>query len=105
MTGPPPPGLIGRSLRRQEDPRLLRGKGRYVADVVRPGLLHLVVVRSPHAHARIAGIDVGAARRAPGVVAVLTAADLEGIGPLPVLAHPPGQRQSDFPVLPSDRAV
>src|SRR6267143_2974822 len=105
VTRRPQEGLIGRSLPRQEDPRLLRGKGQYVGDVVLPGLLHLAVVRSPHAHARIAGIDVRAARAAPGVVAVLTAADLEGIGALPVLAHPPGQRQSDFPVLPADRAV
>ena len=105
-TNPSPhSGLIGRSLRRQEDPRLLRGKGRYVGDVVLPGLLHLAVARSPHAHARITGIDVRAARAAPGVVAVLTAADLEGIGALPVLAHPPGQRQTEFPVLPADRAV
>jgi len=105
VTRRPPEGLIGRSLRRQEDPRLVRGKGQYVGDVVLPGLLHLAVVRSPHAHARIAGIDVRAARAAPGVVAMLTAADLDGIGALPVLAHPPGQRQSDFPVLPADRAV
>jgi len=96
---------MGRSLPRQEDPRLLRGKGRYVGDVVLPGLLHLAVVRSPHAHARIGGIDVRAALVSPGVVAVLTASDLEGIGVLPVLAHPPGQRQNDFPVLPVDRAV
>ena len=98
-------GLIGRSLRRQEDPRLLRGKGQYIADVAPPGLLHLAVVRSPHAHARILGIDTRAAAGVPGVVTVLTAADLDGIGALPVLAHPPGQRQSDFPVLPADRAL
>ena len=59
MTDRAPEGLIGRSLLRQEDPRLLRGKGQYVADVAPPGLLHLAVVRSPHAHARILGIDAG----------------------------------------------
>ena len=65
----------------------------------------MAVVRSPHAHARILGIDTRAAAGVPGVVTVLTAADLDGIGALPVLAHPPGQRQSDFPVLPADRAL
>jgi len=49
--------LIGRPLRRQEDPRLLRGKGSYVADLARPGLLHMAVLRSPHAHARIGARD------------------------------------------------
>jgi hypothetical protein len=105
VRGRAPEGPIGRSLRRQEDPRLLRGKGQYVADLAPPGLLHLAVVRSPHAHARILGIDVRAAAVVPGAVAVLTASDLDGIGALPVLAHPPGQRQSEFPVLPADRAL
>ena len=67
-------------------------------------MLHLAVLRSPHAHALIAGVDSARARRVPGVVAVFTAADIRDIGPLPVLAHPPGQRQTGFPVLPADRA-
>ena len=105
MTRPAVPGLIGRPLRRQEDPRLLRGKGVYVGDLAPAGLLHLAVVRSPHAHARIVALDTSGARALTGVAAVLTAADLQGIGALPVLAHPPGQRQSEFAVLPPDRVV
>jgi len=73
---------VGRSLRRREDERLLRGKGRYVADVSLPGQLHAVFVRSPFAHAAIGGIDTSAALTLPGVVAVLTAADVPP-GPLP----------------------
>jgi len=97
--------MLGRPLRRQEDPRLLRGEGRYVGDLALPGLLHLAVLRSSHAHARIARTDFAAARRTAGVVAVIGASDLDGVGRLPVLAHPPGQRQTDFPVLAADRVV
>jgi carbon-monoxide dehydrogenase large subunit len=95
--------LIGQRLLRQEDPRLLTGKGAYVTDLALPGTLHMALLRSPHAHALIAHVDVDRARRVPGVVAVFTADDIREVGPLPVLAHPPGQRQTDFPVLPADR--
>ena len=71
-------GWIGKPLRRKEDGRFLRGQARYVDDLHLPGMLHLVVVRSPHAHARIREIRVEAARAVPGVVRVLTARDLEG---------------------------
>jgi carbon-monoxide dehydrogenase large subunit len=67
---------IGQSVKRFEDVRLLKGGGRYQGDVNLPGQAHMVVVRSPHAHARIRGIDAKAALAAPGVVAVLTGADL-----------------------------
>ena len=73
---------IGRSLRRREDERLLRGQGEYVADVNLPGQAHVVFVRSPFAHAAIGGLDASAALALPGVVAVLTAADVPP-GPLP----------------------
>ncbi len=75
---------IGASMRRWEDPRLLRGLGRFVDDMRVPGQTHMAVLRSPFAHARILGIDAQAARLAPGVLAVLTGADLaaDGIGPL-----------------------
>jgi carbon-monoxide dehydrogenase large subunit len=96
--------VIGRALRRQEDPRLLRGGGTYVTDVAPAGVLHLAILRSPHAHARIVATEFGAARRLSGVVAVLDAKDAGALR-LPVLAHPPGQRQTDFPVLPADRVV
>ena len=73
---------IGRSLRRREDDRLLRGCGRYLADLQRPGQVHAVFVRSPFAHAAIRGVDVEEARRAPDVVAVLTREDVPA-EPLP----------------------
>ncbi|WP_135466718.1 xanthine dehydrogenase family protein molybdopterin-binding subunit [Crenalkalicoccus roseus] len=80
-----PEGFVGRGLRRVEDARFLTGRGRYVADLQEPGQLHGVVLRSPHAHARIAALDAEAARAMPGVRAVLTGEDLaaEGLGPLP----------------------
>ena len=68
--------LIGARVRRVEDPRVLLGRTRYVDDVQLPGALALAFLRSPHAHARIGSIDLEAARRAPGVQAVLTATDL-----------------------------
>ena len=75
---------VGRPLRRREDRPLLTGRGRFVDDLAVPGLAHLALLRSPHAHARVARLDVRRARTAAGVVAVLTGADLDGIGPLPV---------------------
>jgi len=76
---------LAQPVRRVEDPRLLKGLGRYTDDVTPPGTLHGVVLRSPHAHARITAIDVKAAKSVPGVVGVITHADLaeEGIGTLP----------------------
>ena len=73
---------IGQSVSRFEDPRLLRGEGRYVNDLARPGMAHIAYVRSPHARARINGIDAADARAAPGVLGVFTIEDLErdGIG-------------------------
>jgi carbon-monoxide dehydrogenase large subunit len=73
--------LLGARVRRVEDPRVLLGRTRYVDDVQLPGALALAFLRSPHAHARIGSIDLEAARRAPGVQAVLTAADLESFLP------------------------
>src|SRR5580765_2670815 len=69
--------MVGARIHRREDPRLITGGGRYVEDLVLPGLLSMAVVRSPHAHARITGIDTAVARAIPGVVAVLTAADFK----------------------------
>src|SRR5213594_4908982 len=66
---------VGSSARRGDDPRLLTGRGRYVDDVTLPRMVHVAFVRSPHAHARVVGIDAGDARRAPGVACVLTGGD------------------------------
>ena len=80
---------IGHSLRRREDVRFLTGAGRYVADLPCPGALHLHLLRSPHAHAAVTGIDSAAAARQPGVVRILTAADLHDLGPIPCSARVP----------------
>jgi carbon-monoxide dehydrogenase large subunit len=73
---------IGQPVQRFEDPRLLRGEGRFINDMNVDGQAHIVFVRSPHAHARIRSVDAGAARAAPGVVGVFTVEDLErdGVG-------------------------
>ncbi|ACY14545.1 aerobic carbon-monoxide dehydrogenase large subunit [Haliangium ochraceum] len=68
---------IGHPLKRKEDGRFLRGRGNYVDDVQLPRMLHMVILRSPMAHARIVDIDTSAALELPGVVAVLTGKDLE----------------------------
>lgn len=70
---------LGQSLKRAEDPRLITGQGSFVDDINLPGMLHVAVLRSPHAHARVKSIDTAAASSAPGVVAVLTAEDIEGV--------------------------
>src|ERR1700730_4160889 len=67
----------GTSIKRSEDPRILTGTGRYVDDIKLPGMLHAAFVRSPLAHAHVLSGDASAARSLPGVVAVLTGADLE----------------------------
>ena len=67
---------IGRDRRRKEDARLITGRTRWTDNITLPGMLHLAMVRSPFAHARIASVDTSAAREAEGVVAVVTAADL-----------------------------
>src|SRR6266566_3675288 len=101
---------LGQAVPRFEDPRLLRGGGRYVDDMVLPRMAFGHVLRSPHAHARIRSIDVTAAKAAPGVLAVLTGADWEESGwrDLPAAG---GNRRRDgspayrprFPALVKDR--
>ena len=75
---------IGAAPRRREDVRFLTGRGRYLDDLAFDGLVHAVLLRSPHAHARLARVDAAAARALPGVLAVLTAqeADADGLQPL-----------------------
>ena len=76
-------GVIGQSIRRKEDQRFLTGAGQYTDDVNPPGHVHAYFLRSPHAHAIIRRIDTAKAKAAPGVVAVYTGADLEGVNGLP----------------------
>ena len=80
---------IGQPVARVEDHRLLRGRGRFTDDINLPDQLHGCVVRSPHPHARIAGIDIVQALAAPGVAAIFTGVDVEadGLGTLPSLAR------------------
>src|SRR5438034_10100039 len=80
------PPVFGASVRRVEDPRLIRGAGRYVDDVQPAGCLHAVFLRSHLAHATIAGLNLDAARNTPGVVAVWSAADFEDLEPLEIEA-------------------
>src|SRR6201999_3583964 len=78
----------GRMLRK-EDPRFIRGRGNYVDDVQLPGMLHLAILRSPYAHARVVGIDTSAAQAHPKVKAVVTGADLaeKGLAWMPTLSN------------------
>jgi CO/xanthine dehydrogenase Mo-binding subunit len=94
-TAPGERGLrwIGKSLNRVEDPRFLRGEGRYVDDIVLPGMLHAAIKRSPLAHARITRLDTSKAEALPGVVRVLTGADvLEHAEALPSFSMNPNIR-------------
>src|SRR5262245_24121347 len=96
--------FVGDRLRRKEDPRLLEGRGRYVGDIVLPGMLHAVILRSPHAHARIGAIDVEQARAVTGLHAIFTFADLGAAArPLPVIPPHPALRAKNFHPLASDR--
>src|SRR5678816_1071069 len=90
---------IGERVRREEDRRLLTGRGRYVDDVEAPGAARGYVVRSPHAHARVVSVDATRARAAPGVLAVLTGAELRrrGLGTLRPLI--PRRKKSGAPAF------
>jgi carbon-monoxide dehydrogenase large subunit len=82
--------LIGQRVLRNEDARLLTGVAQFVDDVEIPGLLHAAFLRSDHAHARLVGLDVSAARQRPGVIAVFTAEDMGADwAPGPPLVSPP----------------
>jgi carbon-monoxide dehydrogenase large subunit len=80
--------LIGASVRRKEDPRLLTGRGKYAADFRLPGMLHAAILRSTHAHARLGSIEASRALALPGVVAVITARDLGSVERIPVRLGP-----------------
>ena len=112
-------GGIGQPVLRKEDLRLLTGQGRYTDDVNLPRQAYAVIVRSPHAHARIRGVDAAKARKIPGVLAVLTGADMatDKIAPIPCYATIPGlvdvplnntdgspKKTSPLPLLATDKA-
>ena len=82
--------IFGSGIRRREDPRLITGGSVYTDDVTLPGMVHAAILRSPHAHARITGVDTTAAAAAPGVIAVYTGADVDGVlAPIPCAWIPP----------------
>src|SRR5256886_15783464 len=97
-------GPIGRSLKRLEDGRLLRGEGRFVDDVAPVNCLHVALLRSPVASGRLAGVDLASASEAPGVVAAFAAGDLAGsCGALAVHLTTPGAVSPERPILAADR--
>ena len=82
--------IFGSGIRRREDPRLITGGATFTDDVQLPGMAHAAILRSPHAHAKINSIDTAAASEAPGVVAVYTGADTDGVlNPIPCAWLPP----------------
>ncbi len=95
--------LVGKRVRRREDPRLITGTASYVDDIKMPGMTHAIVVRSPHAAARIRGIDAKAALARPGVLAVFTGADVKNLGAVPTAASLPGLRVPHHHLLAQDR--
>jgi carbon-monoxide dehydrogenase large subunit len=95
--------LVGKRIRRKEDPRLITGTATYVDDIKMPGMHYACILRSPHAAARIRSVDVKPAMGRPGVAAVYTGADLSGVGPVPCGASLPGLRVPAHSVLATDR--
>ena len=84
------PTLFGSAIKRREDPRLITGAATYVDDVKLPGLIYAAILRSPYAHARITAVNVSEARKAPGVIAVYTGADIKDrVAPVPCAWNPP----------------
>src|SRR5579871_1235784 len=98
-----PDTLVGKKIRRREDPRLITGTATYVDDIKMPGMHHACIVRSPPAAARIKGINVKPALGRPGVVAVFTGADVKDAGSVPCVANLPGLRVPPHPMLAQDR--
>ena len=94
---------VGQPVRRYEDVRLLTGRGHYQDDNVLPRQAWCVFVRSPHAHANITGIDTGAAKAAPGVVAVYTSADYVADGIAMPKANMPRKKRDGSPMFAPQR--
>jgi carbon-monoxide dehydrogenase large subunit len=99
---PPKVCGMGHRMKRKEDPRFIQGKGNYVDDVKLPGMLHMAIVRSPYAHAKILKIDSSEALKIPGVVAVITGQDLKAAGNLHYM---PTLMSDTQPVLPIDKVL
>ena len=92
--------LVGTKVKRREDPRLVQGLSHYVDDLRMADVMHAAILRSPHAHARISGINTDAAQALPGVVTVVTGADIgDSVGSVPCAAANPTLRTPPHPVL------
>ena len=96
---------FGQDIRRVEDDRLITGKGKYVGNIAVDGMVHLVLLRSPYAHAEIVALDVASARAAPGVIAVFTAADLQEAGLQPLRSAPMFKRADGSPLAEPPRRL
>src|SRR5258705_13941853 len=96
--------VVGRSLPRLEDEPLLLGRGRFTDDIGFPDQLHMRMVRSQHAHGRIAAIDIAAARSLSGVVAVWTAADIRDLPPID-FRDPAAEALKPYPQPPLPQAI
>ena len=95
--------LVGKRIRRREDPRLITGTATYVEDIKMPGMHYAAIVRSPHAAAKIKSIDISKAAAHPGVAAVFIGKDTEKVGPVPCGASLPGLRVPHHHILAIDR--
>ncbi|MGZ8845501.1 MAG: xanthine dehydrogenase family protein molybdopterin-binding subunit [Pyrinomonadaceae bacterium] len=97
---------VGKSIKRTEDPRLIKGLAHYVDDIGLPGTLHVAFVRSIYAHARLNGIDTTEAAASPNVVAVYTGKDIATkVGPVPCAAALPDLKVPDYRVLATGKAL
>jgi carbon-monoxide dehydrogenase large subunit len=103
MATTPAERLFGKAIKRREDPRFITGRGQYVDDVKLPGTVYAAFVRSPHAHARIKGVNVANAKAMPGVVAIYTGQDVQ-VGNLPCGWMLPGIKVPARPVLAQGKA-
>jgi len=96
--------LIGQRVKRREDPSLITGQGQYVDDIKLPGMAAIAFLRSPHAHARIRGLETAPAVALPGVLGVFSGKDLSGIiNPVPTGWHLPNMKAPPHPAIATDR--
>jgi carbon-monoxide dehydrogenase large subunit len=92
--------FVGQAMKRKEDPRLISGTSTYVDDVVLPGMLHMAIARSIHAHARIKRIDTSKAQKLAGVIAVVTGEEVAAhCGPIPCAASVPNMKNAQRQLL------
>ncbi|MBI3683860.1 MAG: xanthine dehydrogenase family protein molybdopterin-binding subunit [Acidobacteria bacterium] len=98
-----PETLVGKRIKRKEDPRLITGTATYVDDIQMPGMHHASILRSPHAAAILKSINIRPALETAGVVAVFTGADVKDVGPVPCGASLPGLRVPHHHILAQDR--